>query len=220
MEKPVKSDQVTKQKMAVELCALYPDITNKELSKKLGIDYKKACAWRNDPKFIEAYVDRFIEMVGKEVPLVMKALIREAKEGNTRAAEIFLKQVGRLQETLTVKIEAPFMQHLKNKQGSINTDDAITLGEEIDHILVEEDYTELPPRDPKNDHQIRERNNDFKKTREVVKAAKKNVDRNQRYSLRKRAERVGLDPLPAGRPHPAKRKAWLKKLEGLERGLK
>ena len=54
MEKPVKSDQVTKQKMAVELCALYPDITNKELSKKLGIDYKKACAWRNDPKFIEA----------------------------------------------------------------------------------------------------------------------------------------------------------------------
>ena len=218
MEKLIKNNQVSKQKMAIELCALYPELSNKDLSKKLGISYKKACAWRNDPKFIEASVDRFIEIVGREVPLVMKALIREAKEGNTRAAEIFLKQVGRLQETLTVKIEAPFMQHLKNKSGVINTDDAITLGEEIDHIMIEQEFEELPPRDPKNDHAIRERNNDFKKTREVVVTAKKNADRNQRYSLRKRAEKVGLDPLPAGRPHPAKRKVWMKKLEKLEKG--
>jgi len=215
MEEIVKENTSMKWKMGIQLCALRPEITNKELSQKLGISYKKACRWRNDPKFIELSVDRYIEMVGKEVPMVMKALIREAKEGNTRAAEIFLKQVGRLQETLTVKIEAPFMQHLKAKDGHIEVDEAVELGNELDPILDVE-FDELPPRDEKNNNSIRQRNKDFKETRQAINGAKKNHDRNSRYALRKRAEKVGLEPLGSGRPHPAKRKAWLKKLEELE----
>ena len=217
MEKLAKSTQITKQKMAVELCALIPEITNKQLSKKLGISYKQACAWRSDPKFIERSVDRFIEMVGSEVPLVMKALIREAKEGNTRAAEIFLKQVGRLQETLTVKIEAPFMQHLKARDGAIDVSEAIDLGNEMDQILIDVDSEELPERNPKNNIPIRQINKDKAETIQAIKRAKKNSDRNNRYNLRKRAEKVGLEPLPGGRPHPAKRKAWIRKLEKLEK---
>ena len=205
-----KENQIIKRKMAIELCATIPEITNKELAAKLGISYKKACAWRNDPKFIEKSVDRFIEIVGREVPLVMKALIREAKEGNTRAAEIFLKQVGRLQETLTVKIEAPFMQHLKQKEGSIEIDDVTNMSQVVE-------FEELPPRDVKNDQPAKLVKNDFKNTRNAIKKAKKNANRNERYELRKRAEKVGMDPLPPGRPHPAKRKAWLKKLRKLER---
>ena len=119
MEKLAKNTKLMKQKMAIEMCAMQPEGTSKHLAKQLGVSYKTMCAWRNNPKFIERTVDRFMELIGKEVPLVMKALVREAKEGNTRSAEIFLKQMGRLQDTLVVKIEAPFTQHLKAKEGTI-----------------------------------------------------------------------------------------------------
>ena len=205
-----------KQRMAIEMVALQPEMTNKHLAKQLGISYKRACAWRNNPKFIEQTVDRFIEICGNEIPLVLKALIREAKEGNTRAAEIFLKQMGRLQDTLVVKIEAPFTQHLKNRNGDISKDDAINLGEEIGEFLDVE-YEKLPERNPKNNIPIRQLNRDKKETTQAIKRANKNSDKSKRYKLRKRAEKVGLEPLPGGRPHPAKRKAWIRKLEKLER---
>ena len=167
-----------KQKMAIELCALQPEITNRRLAEKLSLNYKTVCAWRNNPKFIESAVDRYIEMVGKEVPLVMKALIREAKEGNTRAAEIFLKQVGRLQETLTVKIEAPFMQHLKQKRGAINVEDAVELSTEVEQAMAQIDIEELPPRDIKNNKPVRQVNKDFKETKQAIERATKNANRN------------------------------------------
>ena len=206
-----------KQKMAIEMCAMQPEITSKHLAKQLGVSYKTMCAWRNNPKFIEKTVDRFMELIGKEVPLVMKALVREAKEGNTRSAEIFLKQMGRLQDTLVVKIEAPFTQHLKAKEGAISVEDAIEMGTEVEDALGEVEFEELPPRNPKNNKPIRQINQDIAETKQAVKRAKKNADRNKRYALRKRAEAVGLEPLGGGRPHPSKRRAWLKKLEKLEK---
>jgi hypothetical protein len=212
-----KNNLLMKQKMAIEICAMQPEVTNKHLAKQLGISYKKMCAWRNNPKFIERTVDRFIEVCGNEVPLVMKALIREAKEGNTRAAEIFLKQMGRLQETLTVKIEAPFTQHLKSREDAISTDDAMEMGNEIEGALIDIEFEELPERNTKNNKPIRVLNKDKEETAQAIKRAKKNADRNKRYGLRKRAEAVGLEPLKGGRPHPAKRKAWIKKLEKLEK---
>ena len=58
---------------------------------------------------------------------------------------------------------------------------------------------------------------DKEKTKEVIEKAKYYADKSKRYKLRKRAEKVGLEPLKGGRPHPAKRKAWIKKLEKLEK---
>lgn len=211
-----KNNLLMKQKMAIEICAMQPEVTNKHLSKQLGVSYKRMCVWRNNPKFIEQTIDRFIEVCGNEVPLVMKALIREAKEGNTRAAEIFLKQMGRLQETLVVKIEAPFMQHLKSREKAISVEDAVDLGNEVSG-LMDIEYEELPKRNPKNNKPIRQLNKDKEETQQAIKKAKYYADKSKRYKLRKRAEKVGLEPLKGGRPHTAKRKAWLKKLEKLER---
>jgi hypothetical protein len=216
MENLAKNNLLMKQKMAIEMVALQPEMTNKHLSEQLGISYKRACAWRNNPKFIEQTVDRFIEICGNEIPLVLKALIREAKEGNTRAAEIFLKQMGRLQDTLIVKIEAPFTQHLKSKSGDISQDDAVNMGKEMEG-LMDVEYENLPERNPKNNIPMRQLNKDKTETVQAIKRAKKNSERNKRYGLRKRAEKVGLDQLPGGRPHPAKRKAWIKKLKKLEK---
>ena len=43
------------------------------------------------------------------------------------------------------------------------------------------------------------------------------ADRNKRYDLRNRAIAVGLEPLPPGRPDPARRRKWLRALETLEK---
>ena len=42
------------------------------------------------------------------------------------------------------------------------------------------------------------------------------ADKKDRYNLRKRAEEVGLAPLPAGRPKANVKRAWLEKLYKLE----
>ena len=217
MEELAKNSLLMKQKMAIELCAMQPELTSKSLAKKLGVSYKRICAWRNNSKFIEQTVDRFMELIGKEVPLVMKALVREAKEGNTRSAEIFLKQMGRLQDTLVVKIEAPFTQHLKSKESVISVEDAVEMGTEIEDALIDIEFEELPKRNPKNNKPIRVLNQDKAETHQAIKRAKVNADRNRRYNLRKRAEKIGLEPLRGGRPHEAKRKAWIRKLEKMEK---
>ena len=218
MDKPLlKNGMLLKQKMAIELVSLDPHISNKDLSKKLHIDYKKVCAWRNDIRFVNKVYDRFMEIAGSELPKVIMALIREAKEGNTRAAELVLKHFGKLQDTLVVKVEAPFIQHLKSKSGEISTDDAIDLGTDLDQALKDIDYEVLPERDPKNDHPVSRTRKDFKETHQAIQKAKKDASRNKRYSLRNRAKKVGLEPLPPGRPDPAKRRSWLNKLRRLEK---
>ena len=206
-----------KQKMAIELVSLDPYISNKDLSKKLHIDYKKVCSWRNNTQFVNKVYDRFMEIAGNELPKVIMALIREAKTGNTRAAELVLKHFGKLQDTLVVRVEAPFIQHLKSKSGEISTEDAVDLGTDLDQALKDIDYEVLPERDPKNDHPVSNTRKDFNNTRQAVKKAKKDANRNKRYSLRSRALKVGLDPLPPGRPDPSKRRSWLSKLKRLEK---
>ena len=42
------------------------------------------------------------------------------------------------------------------------------------------------------------------------------ADKNDRYSLRKRAEAVGLELLPQGRPKDHVKRAWLEKIYKLE----
>ena len=151
-----------------------------------------------------------MEIAGKELPQLLLALIREGKEGNVRAIELALKHWGKLQDTLVVKVEAPFMQHLKAQNGEISVDDAID-------VTTDEDFLELPARNDLNDKPVKRARDDNKNTKKVIEQVAKKQDRNSRYHLRIRAKKVGLEPLPSGRPDPAKRRKWLKELEKLEK---
>ena len=210
--KPI-SKNIVKQKIATELVAANPDITNQELCKHLKIDKKTMTKWRNDPHFIDKTYKRFMEIAGKELPQLLLALIREGKEGNVRAIELALKHWGKLQDTLVVKVEAPFMQHLKAQNNEIESE-LIEVEEPYDYEDV--DFSELPSRNKLNDKPVKRARDDNKKTQKVIKKTAAKQDRNSRYHLRIRAKKVGLEPLPAGRPDPSKRRKWLKKLEKLE----
>jgi hypothetical protein len=210
MPKELMSKHQIKQKMACEMVASNPDITNLELSKQLSLDKKTVSKWRNNAIFIDKAYKRFMEIAGQELPNLLMALIREGKEGNVRAIELALKHWGKLQDTLIVKVEAPFMQHLKAKNGEISVEDVID-------VTTEEDFKELPERSSLNNKPIKRARDDNKNLKQEIERTKKKTERNKRYDLRNRALRVDLDPLLPGRPDPSKRRKWLKALEALEK---
>ena len=79
---------------AIELLVAQPDITNIELAKKLDVNVVTITRWKQDPNFIDAYYNRYMMEFGMEIPSVLKAMIREAKEGNVQAGRLVLEHSG------------------------------------------------------------------------------------------------------------------------------
>tara|TARA_R100000278_G_scaffold44073_1_gene38435 strand:+ start:3505 stop:4218 length:714 start_codon:yes stop_codon:yes gene_type:complete len=215
-----------KKRILIDIVAMDPGVTNQFLARELKVKNETIASWRNDPKMIEAVYDRYMELAGKELPLVVGALLEEAKLGNVRAAELVLKHFGKLQDTLVVKVEAPFMQHLKAAKIDHIEDAEIVedlgpeaIGESIK--LSQEILAKLPPRDKTNDHPSIKNTIDNKRVKaidsEILKRKKSQEKaKYERKKLNKKAKALGLEPMPGGRPSKSERDAWLKKLKKLE----
>ena len=80
---------------------------------------------------------------------------------------------------------------------------------------------ELPERDPINDNLITRKKRENKKLKDAVnfKEDKRLKRRNSAYILRRRAERVGLDPLAPGRQRKNVRDKWVRELKNREKLL-
>ena len=106
--------------LAIELIALNPHITNKELASELGIHINTITGWRKDPNFIDATYKRVLtEIESKDLPLVVKSMVREAKEGNVQAARLLLEHLNKLVKNHHIVISSPwekFMQGADNKE--------------------------------------------------------------------------------------------------------
>ena len=213
-----KEHFTSKQKIAIEYLAVNPGMSNKELSSLIKVKLRTLSGWRNNPKFIDAQYDRFMEITGKELPALVMALIEEGKQGNVKAIELALKHFGKFQDSITIKIESPWMQHLKVNE--ITQDNFV----DADFTVVTDEPIELPPRDQINNKpQSRTR----KENISVKEIIKKNTPKHKKYlkdlsarrKLVKRAKAVNLEPLPAGRPTEAARRKWMKELEELEKNI-
>ena len=207
-----------KQKVAIEYVASKPGITNQELASLIKVNPKTIGSWRNNPKFIDAIYDRFMEVTGKELPALVLALIEEGKQGNVKAIELALKHFGKFQDSVTIKIESPFMQHLKVEE--INQDNFM----DAEFSVVTDEPIELPPRNYENDEpmsRVRDENKRVNKIKKVTKKYRKYLKNKQaRKKIVDRAKAVGLEPLPPGRPTEASRRKWMDKLEKLERSIR
>ena len=204
--------KVNKRTQAIELVALNPGITNKEICEKLQLNKNTVSTWRRNAKFNELAYERYMDVASGDLMEVVAATLAEAKSGNIRAAELVLKHFGKLQDTLTIKIESPFMQHMKAKE--LEYEDAeITEMDAIDVGSVP--GIPLPPPNPdanKYGQIAKEKRQLFKQ----VKKQRGNKDQMSRYMIRKRAKAVNLDPLPARKPTKTQRANWLAKLVELE----
>ena len=204
--------KVDKKVQAIELIALNPGITNKEICERLQLNKNTVSTWRRNSKFNELVYDRFMDMASGDIPEVILATLAEAKSGNIRAAELVLKHFGKLQDTLTIKLESPFMQHMKAKE--IEFEDAELT--EIDAVEVGS-VPDIPIPPPNPDANKRGQiAKEKKKLYKQVKKQRGNKDQMSRYMIRKRAKAVGLAPLPAKKPTKTQSAACLAKLEELE----
>ena len=207
-----------KQKVAIEYIAANPGITNKELATLIKSKTRTVSGWRTNVKFIDAIYDRFMEVTGRELPALVLALIEEGKQGNVKAIELALKHFGKFQDSVTIKIESPFMQHLKVEE--INQDNFM----DAEFSVVTDEPIELPPRNYENDEpmsRVRDENKRVNKIKKDTKKYRKYLKNKQaRKKIVDRAKAVGLEPLPPGRPTEAARRKWMDKLEKLERSIR
>ena len=208
--------------MIAELIALNPNIKSSEISNKLNVSSATINNYRADPVVIDMIYDRFMEVAGIHLPEILLAQIEEAKRGNTRAAELILKHFGKLQDTLVLKVESPFMQHLKVsdvEDAEIVTDSiAMEVGDSFE-IKDQDMLPPLPERDPINDTPRSKVMKDNRTLKERYADVEKKKSANIRKKLRNRAKRVKLKPLPPGKPTPQARRKWLDELHKRETRL-
>ena len=99
--------------LAIELFALNPSITAKEVAAKVGVSDICVAKWRQDPVFIDKVYERYMTEFGGQLPAVINAMVREAKHGNVQAARLVLEHSGKLVKNVNITIDSPFEKFLK-----------------------------------------------------------------------------------------------------------
>ena len=209
-----------RQQLAVELLAANPGIKTKEAADALKISPEAVQAYRRKAEFNDAVYNRYMDITGGKMVNVVASMIREAEKGNVQAASLVLKHFGKLEDKITIRIESPFEKFLK-----IGNIDDFEEAEVVEDLTPEEigasfvTDVELPERDPINDNLITRKKRENKKLKDAVnfKEDKRLKRRNSAYILRRRAERVGLDPLAPGRQRKNVRDNWIRELKNREK---
>ena len=194
---------------AIDMFALQPLVTAKEVAKKLDISPHTINGWRKDPNFIDACYERYMMEFGSQLPSVLTAMVREAQAGNVQAGRLVLEHSGKLVKNINVRIDSHFEKFLKTEV-EIESD-----AEVLDIVdAVDVDESELPERNSE-DQRVRVYK-EKKSCKKAVKSEKERQKYNEKqkewYKWRKRAEKVGVSPLKNRRPTPAQRKEWQNKI--------
>jgi len=216
-----KLDKVKKNPakvLAVEVIALNPLITNKEVAIKVGVGESVITSWRKDPNFIDVCYERYMVEFGSLLPSVLNAMVREAQAGNVQAGRLVLEHFGKLDNKLKITIESPYEKILK----SMDITDAEYI-EDIDSDILNYDGVDsevidnllkgLPERDIRNDNPSERIKTERK---ELNKKVSEKMRQHKMYLMRKRAKAVGLEVLGKGKKTKGERKAWMDELERLE----
>ena len=185
--------------LAIELFALNPNMTIKEVAARVGVAERCVSKWREDGNFIDKIYERYMTEFGSQLPAVINSMVREAKHGNVQAARLVLEHSGKLVKNVNITVDSPFEKFLKTED--VEEADFV---EVLDDVVILED---LPPR---------EKPMSIKQERVVLKKVidkelnkkNRNEKRKEWYAWKKRAEAVGIEPLKAKRPTKGQRKEW------------
>jgi len=188
---------------AIELLVCEPDITNKEMAKRLHVTEVTITRWRQDPNFVDAYYNRYMMEFGMEIPSVLKSMIREAQAGNVQAGRLVLEHSGKLVKNVNITIDSPFEKFLKAVPDAEIVEDKDVL-DVVEDVSI--DYSELPERN-KESQEVRV-HKERVACKKVIKKEEYNKKQREWRRWRKRAEKVGVKPLKGRRPTPAQRKEW------------
>jgi hypothetical protein len=200
---------------AIELLALSPYSSTKEVAKKLDISHHTINSWRKDPNFIEACYDRYMVEFGSQLPSVLNSMVREAQEGNVQAARLVLEHSGKLVKNINVTIDSPFEKFLNSIPEAEVVEDA-EIVEAVSEIEI--DFSDLPER--KNENQVARTKNENVLNAKAIKEEEERLAYNEKqrewHAWRARAKKAGIEPLASRRPTPAQRADWQRKIEEVE----
>tara|TARA_Y100000401_G_scaffold113872_1_gene115154 strand:- start:183 stop:851 length:669 start_codon:yes stop_codon:yes gene_type:complete len=203
---------------AIELYASIPSITNEEVSNTVGVSIDSVKHWRRDPNFIDAIYDRYMLEFGGELPSVLTAMIREAKAGNVQAGRLVLEHSGKLVKNINVTVDSPFEKFLKKVE---NIEDAEIVEDDVIVDIVEElpENHDLPPRNEENQAKRakKEKKELNKSIKDEIKRQEYNKKQKEWYNWRKRAKKVGVEPLKNRRPTPGQREEWKNQIIAAEK---
>jgi transposase len=202
MDKIAHLTNKPKKTIALELYANNPGIKAKDVAQKLEVSIQCVYKWKQDPEFNIKIYERYEELVVGELPSIMNAMVREAKEGSVNAAKFIFEALGKMQKQINVTIDSPFERFLKK------VDDAEVIDVEVTEVFEDAPIDrDLPLRKPKVSD-----NKDKIHVRSVIKKEMEKLTRNEKrkiwYQWKKRAEKVGIEPLKAKRPTKLQRKKW------------
>ena len=214
MELSTKLKKNPSKVLAVELCAVNPEMTVAQIAGKIGVS--KGCieSWKREPAFIDAVYDRYMLQFGLEIPKVLDSMLREAKAGNVQAGRLILEHSGKLVKNINVTIDSPFEKFLKEIPNAEVVEDSeiiVSAQEALEGVNTDE----LPERNTENQYhrEMREK----QATKKLIKNAEYNAKQKVWYRWRKRAEAVEVPLLKNRRPTPAQRKDWEKLIIAAEK---
>ena len=188
--------------LAIELFALNPSITVKEVAAKVGVSDICVSKWRQDPMFIDKIYERYMTEFGSQLPAVINAMVREAKHGNVQAARLVLEHSGKLVKNVNITIDSPFEKFLKAE----DVEDAEVV-EIFDDVVIPDDLPERKPSKTVKEEKIALKS-EIAKDKKNSKKKTRNEMRREWHKWKKRAKAVGIDPLPAKKPTKGQRKEW------------
>ena len=185
---------------AVDIYATTPNVQHKDVADELGINYKTLLKLRKDADFWKKVWDTYLVTYEADVLDVCRSMVREALAGNTSAGRLVLEHSGKLQKNINITISSPFERWLANEDRKqlepskeINCIDA-----EIVPEAIQQEFNHID--------------------KQLIKKKKWLERRKELHSWYKRAEAVGIAPLPAKRPTKGQRLAWEESIIQAERG--
>ena len=191
---------------AVELYATHPNVRHKDIANELGISDKTLMKLRKDADFWERVYKTYLVEYESEIPDVLRALIREAKAGSVMACRLVLEHGNKLQKHLNITITSPFERWLSFNEGK-QIEDA--------EVVIDQ----LPSKTAENTPEKTQ--NDFiKLDKALQKKQAWNERRKELHKWVKRAEAVGIKPLPSRRPTKGQRLMWEESIIQAEEGYR
>ena len=173
---------------AVDIYATTPNVQHNFVADELGISYKTLLKLRKDADFWKKVWDTYLVTYEADVLDVCRAMVREALAGNTSAGRLVLEHSGKLQKNINITISSPFEQYLESQQGKQLEPSKEIIEAEVVPERIQQEYQHIDS--------------------ELVKKKAVLEKRRELYSWSRRAEAVGIAPLPPRRPTRGQRLEW------------
>ena len=184
---------------AVDIYATTPNVQHNFVADELGISYKTLLKLRKDADFWKKVWDTYLVTYEADVLDVCRSMVREALAGNTSAGRLVLEHSGKLHKNINITISSPFEKYLASQERKQlePSKEVQTLANGVGTSIQNAEV--VPERIQQEFNHI---------DRELIKRKVYLEKRKQLYGWSRRAEAVGIAPLPPRRPTKGQRLDW------------